>query len=729
MQIKPVIEGDTFGLVSGPTVSWGSVCFLPQSGSTNNTEGRLRVTLQLVTIHLTIQKAGSDMSNLNSQFLRRSAVLLAALLLGSVIGASLFPVTTFNLLRHEAAYAYLAAGWGALAFAALALVAVERARSRRQRQDRNLLESFLEHIPANVFFKDLDSRFIRISNAMANYCGLVNPAEAVHKTDAEIFSAEHADQALTDEQEIIRTGLPMVDKEEKETWPDGRETWTLTTKVPLRNQSGKTIGTMGIAHNITDRKQAELRIRHMALHDLLTGLPNRILLEDRLAGAIASAKRNRHGVAVLMLDLDRFRTVNDSFGHYIGDRLLESVAARLKGCLRESDTIARLGGDEFVVALPGVADSNDIASVAQKLQAGLAAPFQVDGRQVQLTASIGISNFPEHGEKPELLLQCSEAAMYEAKKKGRGQYGIFSTALTGATRRQQQLESDLMHACERDQFVLHYQPIVDSTSGSITGVEALLRWMHPAHGLIAPNQFIPQLEDLGQMAKVGHWVLEKACGQAMEWQRQGFSPIRMSVNVSSQQFYQGKIVETVESVLQETKLDPTMLELELTESRLLDDSEATISIMRRLKQIGISLALDDFGTGWSSLSYLRRFPFDRLKIDRSFVRDLASQATAEAMVKCILGMGQNLSLACIAEGVETSRQRDFLQAHNCPEMQGFLFSRPLPACGITEILHSAKRASTRTRDNRRARAYAPILSSAQTPTLTPAVVAQGKWGQ
>lgn len=675
--------------------------------------------LRLVTIPLALEKWASDMSNWNSQSLRRSAVPLAAFLLGIAIGASFMPATALHYLQHEPSLAYvrLAAGWGALAFAALGLAAIERARSRRHREDRNLLEAFLEHIPDNVFFKDLDSRFIRISNAMANYCGLAYPAKAVHKTDADIFSAEHARRALADEQEIIRTGLPVVEKEEKETWSDGRETWALTTKVPLRDQSGKIIGTMGISHNITERKQAELRIHHMALHDSLTGLPNRILLEDRLAGAVASARRNQRCVAVLMIDLDRFRAVNDSFGHYIGDRLLESVATRLKGCIRASDTVARLGGGEFVVALPDVANGDDIVPVAQKLLAGLATPFQVDGRHVQLTASIGISNFPEHGEKPELLLQCAEAAMYEAKKKGRGQYGIFSTALTGATRLQQQLESDLMHACEKDQFVLHYQPIVESTSGSITGVEALLRWMHPERGMIAPNQFIPQLEDLGQMAKVGHWVLETACRQAMEWQRQGFSPIRMSVNVSSQQFYQGKIVETVQSVLEETNLDPALLELELTESRLLDDSEATISIMRRLKQIGISLALDDFGTGWSSLSYLRRFPFDRLKIDRSFVRDLASQATAEAMVKCILGMGQNLSLLCIAEGVETCRQRDFLKAHNCPEMQGFLFSRPLPASDVTEILLSAKRASTTARANRRARAYAPV----PTPTLTSAV--------
>jgi diguanylate cyclase (GGDEF)-like protein/PAS domain S-box-containing protein len=597
-----------------------------------------------------------------------------------------------SILGHEnqGASSLSIAGIGVLALIVAGLLFLKSMGERRYQIERELLEAFLDHIPDNVYFKDRDSRFVCISRAMADYSGLACPEQAVGKTDSDIFSSEHADQALADEQEIIRTGQAKIGMEEKETWPDGHESWTLTTKVPMKDRHGKIIGTMGISHNITDRKQADLRVRYMALHDALTGLPNRILLEDRLAQAFALAHRNQKSVAVLMLDLDRFKNVNDSFGHYVGDRLLEAVSKRLQATLRDSDTIARLGGDEFVIGVPLVADNQHIETVAQKVLSTLGEPFRIEGHDLQVSASIGISVYPADGENPDALLQFADAAMYEAKRKRRGIYCFFTPELTKATQRRQKLENDLQQACARGEFAVHYQPLVLTNSGRITGVEALLRWYHPEEGLVSPNEFIPELEELGLMEEVGEWVLRTACLQNVAWRKEGLPRVRVTVNVSAQQFYRGNIVGTVERTLRETGLEPEWLELELTESLTLDDSETTLKIMQDLKRIGVSLSLDDFGTGWSSLSYLRKFPLDRLKIDRSFMRDIASEPAAEAVVRSILSLGQNLGLDCVAEGVETRQQLDYLKKQMCTEMQGFLYSPALPGAECGALLRSGK---------------------------------------
>ena len=620
------------------------------------------------------------------------SVVLAAILIGIAFGIGIAPNTVFDGVRPTAfsVYALVAGIAGIAVFVACSVVFLKRAAAPIHSLELNLLDAFLECTPDNIFFKDERSRFLRVSTAMARHSGMAHPCLAVGKTDADIFSAEHANQALADEQELLRTGLPMIAKEEKETWPDGHETWALTTKFPLKDGAGTIIGSMGIAHDITARKQAQLQIQHMGMHDNLTGLPNRILLEDRLSQAIALSERNQRRVGVLMLDLDHFKQVNDSFGHSVGDRLLELVAGRLKSGLRESDTIARLAGDEFAITLPMAADSAGIELVAKNVLDMLSLPFYVDDQESQISASIGICQFPEDGRKPQELMQFAHAAMHEAKKRGRHQFCFFSPGFKEEAQRCQKLESDLRNACVREEFVLHYQPFVSANSDRITGVEALLRWQHPKDGLLPPNLFIPKLEELGQMVEVGNWVLKTACRQAAEWQRGGLPPIRMAVNVSSQQFYFGNLVETVESVLRETRLDPHLLELELTESQSLDDSASTINIMRQLKQLGVSLSLDDFGTGWSSLSYLRHFPIDRIKIDRSFVRDMLNDPADEVVVKSILSLARSLRIACIAEGVETLEERDYLKKHLCPEMQGFLFSRPVPAIEATALLRSAK---------------------------------------
>ena len=622
------------------------------------------------------------------------AIAVSAAIAGIIVALRFAPSTLAHGNRsYASASASSSLSIGAIAVFTLIVVGLVFHKSRRDQRyriERELLEAFLEHIPDNVFFKDCESRFVRVSRAMADYCGLADPAQAVGKADSDIFSSEHADQARADEQEILRTGQAKIGMEEKETWPDGHESWALTTKIPLKDWHGRIIGTMGISHNITDRKEAEVRVRYMALHDALTGLPNRILLEDRLTQAISLACRNQKSVAVLMLDLDRFKNVNDSFGHYTGDRLLEAVSKRLQTSLRESDIVARLGGDEFVIGVPMIADSRDTEAVAQKILAALGKPFRIEGRDLQISASIGIAEYPADGENPGALLQFADAAMYEAKKKGRGVFCFFTPKLTEATQRRQKLESDLHHAYDRGEFVLHYQPLISMNGGRITGVEALLRWYHPVEGLILPNEFIPQLEEMELMVKVGEWVLRTACLQNVAWRKEGLPRIRVAVNVSAQQFCRGNIVHTVERTLNETGLEPKWLELELTESLMLDDSETTIKIMQDLKRIGISLSLDDFGTGWSSLSYLRKFPLDRIKIDRSFMRDIAYEPAAEALVRSILSLGRNLGLDCVAEGVETRQQLDYLQKQKCPEIQGFLYSPAVPEAECSALLRSGK---------------------------------------
>ena len=441
--------------------------------------------------------------------------------------------------------------------------------------------------------------------------------------------------------------------------------------------------------DITDRKEAEARIRYMALHDALTGLPNRILFEDRIDNAVAHARRDDARVGVLMLDLDRFKHINDSLGHHIGDQLLEQFAMRLRTCLRESDTAARLGGDEFAVCLPDLASTHDAELLAQRILAVIEVPFQIEQHELNVGSSIGIACYPQDGTDHDTLLRAADTAMYDAKANGRGIYRFFTPELNEAAQLRHMLVNEVRHAHRRGEFVLHYQPQLSLTSHSISGVEALLRWHHPKHGIISPGLFIPLLEEMGMMPEVGEWVLRTACQQNVKWQAEGLPSLRIAVNLSAQQFYRGEIVETVRRALAESGLDPQWLELELTESLTLDESEENLKIMGQLKDLGVSLTLDDFGTGWSSLSYLRRFPLDRIKIDRSFMRDVTTHENAAAVVHSILNLAQSLGLSCVAEGVETHDQLRYLEEQLCTEIQGFLFSHPLPAEEMPMLLRAA----------------------------------------
>jgi diguanylate cyclase (GGDEF)-like protein len=429
-------------------------------------------------------------------------------------------------------------------------------------------------------------------------------------------------------------------------------------------------------------------ISHSAQHDFLTGLPNRALVNDRITQAIALARRHNTRFAVLFLDLDHLKHINDSLGHVIGDKLLQSVGKRLLSCVRGSDTLSRQGGDEFVVLLSEIAQAKDAALCAQKMLTILQAPHFIGHHRLGVSASIGISVYPDDGLDAETLIKTADTAMYQAKEHGRNNYKFFEQEMNIRAVERQSIEESLRGALERQEFMLHYQPKINLETGAITGAEALLRWLHPERGLIPSLRFVPVAEDSGLILPIGRWVLREACQQARAWQDAGLPPLPVAVNISAVEFRDQNFLESVRSILKETCLEPRCLELELTESVLMQHAEATASVLQALKFMGVQLAVDDFGTGYSSLSYLRRFPIDALKIDQSFVRDITSNPDDATIVSAVINMGRSLKQRVIAEGVETREQFAFLQAQHCGEGQGYYFSRPVLAGQFAKLLET-----------------------------------------
>jgi diguanylate cyclase (GGDEF)-like protein len=432
-----------------------------------------------------------------------------------------------------------------------------------------------------------------------------------------------------------------------------------------------------VFHDVSAAKAMTIKISELAQHDVLTGLPNRAYLNDRIAQAITVAHRHGTKFAVLFLDLDNFKHINDSLGHPIGDTLLQSVARRLVSCVRDSDTVSRQGGDEFIVLLSEVAEAKNAAPCAQKLLTMLKAPNFVGHHSLEVSASIGISIYPEDGLDPETLIKTADTAMYQAKKHGRNNYKFFEEEMNIRAVERQSIEEDLRGALERQEFVLQYQPKIDLRTGMITGAEALIRWLHPQRGMVSPLMFVPVAEDSGLILPIGMWVRREACQQARAWQDAGFAPLSVAVNISVVEFRDQNFLESVRAILRETRLEPSRLELELTESVLMQHVDASTSVLRKLKAMGVRLAVDDFGTGYSSLSYLRRFPIDALKIDRSFVREITSNPDDATIVSAVISMGRSLNHCVIAEGVETREQCTFLQNQQCDQGQGYYFSRPV----------------------------------------------------
>jgi diguanylate cyclase (GGDEF)-like protein/PAS domain S-box-containing protein len=467
---------------------------------------------------------------------------------------------------------------------------------------------------------------------------------------------------------------------------DGVEAAIEDSAAPIHDRRGQVTGAVMVFHDVSVARAMSLKMSHLAQHDNLTDLPNRALMNDRLVEAIALSERHGRKLALLFLDLDRFKQINDSLGHVIGDRLLRSVARRLCSSVRSSDTVSRQGGDEFVILLWEVRSAEDAAIAAEHILHALRQPHFVDQHAIFVTASIGIVTYPDDGTDAETLLNNADFAMYHAKDNERDGYQFFNADMCLRAVERQSIEADLRIAIERHEFVLFYQPKIDLLTGAIVGIEALIRWSHIQRGLIPPVQFIAIAEESGLIVPMGRWVLREACRQARAWQLAGLAPVRIAVNISSVELRAPHFALGVSTILTETGLDPHYLELELTETFLMQDSRSTLVVLKELTDIGVMLALDDFGTGYSSLSYLRRFPISTLKIDKSFVNGLTTDVNDASIVTAVIGMGNNLNLRVIAEGVETREQLEFLRKHNCPFGQGYYFSRPLPPKEMDTLL-------------------------------------------
>ena len=545
-------------------------------------------------------------------------------------------------------------------------------------ESRQMLRSVLDTIPQRVFWKDRHLAYLGCNQPYAQDHGYREPVDLVGKTDADLFDPDTADRLRAADLEVIATGQAKLGCEESRTGPDGNSDWFVTNTVPLRDRSGQVISILGTCEDITDRKRAAERIEFLAYHDTLTELPNRTLVQDRFHQAMAYAERSRSKIALLFLDLDNFKTINDSLGHLIGDSLIRTIAGRLVECVRDTDTVSRQGGDEFLIMLTALEDADAMAPILVELMNRLDKSCVVEGNELTTSASIGISLYPDDGRDFDSLLKKADIAMYRAKEAGRNTYRFFDDQMNVETVEQLRLSSGLRRALAEDELVLHYQPQIDIATGNLIGAEALMRWHHPELGMIPPGRFIPIAEDSGLIVPIGEWALREACRQAVSWQRTGMHKLIVAVNLSAIQFKRGDVEQSVIRALEESGLNPGLLELELTESIIIQDTEKVLETVQRLKRLGVKLSIDDFGTGYSSLSYLKRFQVDKLKIDQSFVLNLASDDEDAAIVSAIVQMARSLGLTTIAEGVENDRALARLREFGCDEAQGYFFARPMP---------------------------------------------------
>jgi diguanylate cyclase (GGDEF)-like protein/PAS domain S-box-containing protein len=519
--------------------------------------------------------------------------------------------------------------------------------------------------------------FERITGYSAEEALGCNP-RFLHQADPEQSGLEEIRIALRDQRE----GVAVLRNFRK----GGDLFWNELSIAPVRDDGGRLTHFIGIINDITECKGYEEQLAYQSNHDGLTGLPNRNLLMDRIRQALLHAQRHRTQAAILSIDLDHFKFINDSLGHHRGDWLLETVAERIGECVRSMDTLARQGGDEFVVVLSDLGQSEHAALVAQKIRGSVSRPLTIEDHDLEITCSIGISLYPKDGRDEQTLLKNAEVAMYRAKEQGRNNYQFYTDELNKKVVARMSMEIHLRRALEREEFLLHYQPQVDLNSGRIVGMEALIRWQSPELGFIPPARFIPLAEETGLIAPIGEWVLETACRQNQAWQDAGLSALTMAINLSPRQFQQENLADRVARSLAETGLGPNYLELEIVESMVMHDVKNASSLTGKLKELGVQLTMDDFGTGYSSLSYLKLFPFDKIKIDQSFVRNITSDPDSAAIARAMIALAHSLKLRVVGEGVETAGQLHYLRSHGCDEMQGFYFSRPVPSGKIEQML-------------------------------------------
>ncbi len=565
------------------------------------------------------------------------------------------------------------------------LDASERSRQQVLRDSRERLAQIVDTLPAMVSACDRDGRIVFVNAHQADFYG-IDPEAVVGQDVSAVFGDEHGARGRSYDNVVFENGMALPPFEETLISQRKEPRVFLTTKAPLRDSTDKVVHVLTTSLDITDRKRAEEHLLHIAHHDSLTNLPNRTLLQDRIRREIARARRGDRPFALHLLDLDRFKSVNDVLGHHVGDEVLKVMAERLVGTVRETDLVARLGGDEFAVLQIGVQQLEDVKQLAERLIGTISAPLVVEGREIATTVSIGIALHPSDGSDIQGLLKAADLAMYRAKADGRNTYSLFAADMTTLMQEQTELDSALRHAINRKEFTLYYQPQIELATGRIVGVEALIRWRRPGHGFVSPGEFLPLAEENGLIVPISDWVLREACRQSKLWQQLGHN-LRVSVNLSPVQFRKQNVGALVVKVLAETGVAPQTLELELTESILMQDPESVAENLRQLQALGVSLAIDDFGTGYSSLAYIKNFPVDRLKIDQGFVRNIEDDPSDAAIVRAIITLGHSLGMDIVAEGVETQEQLSRLIAEGCDEVQGYFYSRPVPPEGILELLN------------------------------------------
>ena len=558
----------------------------------------------------------------------------------------------------------------------------------------SLLNSVFNSTPDLIYYKDyvnLDGCYIGCNDAFAKLIG-VPELDIIGQNDVELFGDEEGRYLRAKDQVALHANDTFM-YEEWATYPDGKKILLSALKTPLYDHNQNLLGILGVGRDITEMKLAEqqlqrkeISLHHLAHHDTLTELPNRLLLADRLKQSIKKAERANVGLAVMFIDLDHFKEINDSLGHSIGDQLLQAVAVRLKETIRKEDTAARLGGDEFTIILEQLEDTKYASILAEKLLIAFKQPLKLREREITITLSIGISLFPEHGRDTETLLRNADSAMYRTKNEGRNGFSLYTEDLTQRAVERVLLESALRKAIENDGLELYFQPQIDMNNGEVVGSEALVRWVHPEEGLILPGRFIPLAEEIGLIDEIGMWVFRTSCEKIVEWQNSDFFDIKVAINISGRQLLDEKFAHKIRAIIEDTGCRPELLELEITEDYLIKHPEKTVSQFNELRDIGMHIAIDDFGTGYSSLTYLKQFPISKLKIDYSFIQDILVDTNDQAITRAIIALGKSLGLTVIAEGVEKKQQHDFVLAEGCDEAQGYYYARPMPELQFLEYI-------------------------------------------